>query len=483
MQHQVLLNYMIALTVLKVQCNDVNLFFKDQWSYVGCMELCRKFGRRSPSVRTLQDWRKMERIVEDLEGSTPLPEIFYLSVTRGEMKGDFELMGIPDTLTLEHWPHDIRQTEEAIWRDYYTGEKLENFNQTWDSSGESHCAALTKGNLVGMPDSKSVWLKAPCSWNPGLDPWCVCQQNDQKKKLILRGTCTSSHLRGVGADIYFKPQQLPSSLDKLYYTSEIGWASSRGGTVRDGDYNIDYNVTSSQWIHSGKDFKTTAFSLARNDTYLLGKYNWTVSNDHQECHLEKGKASNESYSIELKLSGCNQGFTFDFYTGKMVLDAGAPDDAEFTCNDGHCVRMENRCDQWPDCDDGSDEEGCKLFSLAKGYNKVVPPYTKVNSRNKTIVPVSIDVSINLLKMMGIDERENTIDLQFEITLEWKDHRITYSNLKTDVSLNALTDAQKDIIWLPIVIYANTDQKETTRLGWIEEWSTSVEVFKDANFTR
>ena len=86
-------------------------------------------------------------------------------------------------------------------------------------------------------------------------------------------------------------------------------------------------------------------------------------------------------------------------------------------------------------------------------------------------------------MMGIDERENTIDLQFDIILEWKDHRITYNNLKTDVSLNALTDTEKETVWLPIVIYANTDQKETTRLGWIEEWSTSVVVSRDGNFTR
>ena len=184
------------------------------------------------------------------------------------------------------------------------------------------------------------------------------------------------------------------------------------------------------------------------------------------------------YKTELKLTSCNQGFKF--MLGKMIDDG---EDGEFTCNDGQCVSMEDRCDHWPDCEDGSDEKDCKLFSLAEGYNKVVPPYVKVDSKTRSVAPVPIDVSLKLMKMMGIDERENTIDLQFEITLEWKDHRMTYNNLKRDSYRNALTYPEKETIWLPIMIYSNTDQKETTRLGWIEEWSTSVVVSRDDNFTR
>ena len=100
-----------------------------------------------------------------------------------------------------------------------------------------------------------------------------------------------------------------------------------------------------------------------------------------------------------------------------------------------------------------------------------------------IVPVSINVSMRLLKMMGIDERENSIDLQFKIILEWRDQRITFNNLKKDSFFNALTEDEMRTIWLPILIYTNTDQKETTRLGWVSEWSTSVIVSRDGNFTR
>ena len=114
---------------------------------------------------------------------------------------------------------------------------------------------------------------------------------------------------------------------------------------------------------------------------------------------------------------------------------------------------------------------------------IAPYYARVSLFDNTIVPVAINVSITLLKMMGIDERQNSIDLQFEVKLEWRDHRITYNNLKKDLFLNALTEGDKDRIWLPIVVYGNTDQKETTRQGWIEEWCTSVVVSRDGSFTR
>ena len=50
-----------------------------------------------------------------------------------------------------------------------------------------------------------------------------------------------------------------------------------------------------------------------------------------------------------------------------------------------------------------------------------------------------------MQVMGIDERENRIDQQFEIMLEWRDPRITYNNLKKDSSFNALTEDKMKMI--------------------------------------
>ena len=41
----------------------------------------------------------------------------------------------------------------------------------------------------------------------------------------------------------------------------------------------------------------------------------------------------------------------------------------------------------------------------------------------------------------------------------------------------------DSLWLPLVIYINTDQQETTRLSALNEWSTDVNVKREGNFTR
>ena len=88
-----------------------------------------------------------------------------------------------------------------------------------------------------------------------------------------------------------------------------------------------------------------------------------------------------------------------------------------------------------------------------------------------------------MKVVEIKEVDHSINLQFKINLKWKENRVKYQNLKDETSLNALTDADIGQLWLPLVIYENTDQKESTRLGENWEWVTRVSVVREGNFTR
>ena len=153
-------------------------------------------------------------------------------------------------------------------------------------------------------------------------------------------------------------------------------------------------------------------------------------------------------------------------------------ESEFTCNDGQCVQMDQRCDQFPDCKDSSDEKGCQLVVLNEGYNKNVPPFSMTER------VVEVNVSIKLFKVVDIDEVGNTIDLQFEIQLQWFDHRHTYNDLKGDRSaLNRVNETDLKRIWLPLIVYWNTDQFQTTRLSWINELRTTVVIIPRRKFQR
>ena len=88
-----------------------------------------------------------------------------------------------------------------------------------------------------------------------------------------------------------------------------------------------------------------------------------------------------------------------------------------------------------------------------------------------------------MKVVEIEEVDHSIHLQFQISLSWKENRVKYHNLKKQTSLNALTDKDIEAIWLPLILYDNTDQKEVTRLGEKWEWTTDVTVTREGNFTR
>ena len=162
--------------------------------------------------------------------------------------------------------------------------------------------------------------------------WCPCQVDQARRypPLLLRGLCSSSNLRSndFTRGVRYTPRQLTGDFENIIY---VGGMSTR----------IDYNELMKKWLLQDVASNTSAVSLARKSTYILGKHNWTIKADNQRCHEEQGQGL-EEYRTKLKLSGCKQGFAFA-YGGKMKLTG----DGEFTCDDGQCVSMKYRCDQIP----------------------------------------------------------------------------------------------------------------------------------------
>ena len=158
--------------------------------------------------------------------------------------------------------------------------------------------------------------------------------------------------------------------------------------------------------------------------------------------LNKGN----SYNLTVKLTGCGRD--------------------EFTCDDGQCIDIIERCDQLVDCRDKSDERNCQLLILDYGYNSEIPPFTTVcnlNTKssvyetyfydeNKKLVPASVNISTVFKTVIDINEQDHSINLKFLISLEWYEGRADYFNLKENSALNVLSNEEIEQIWIPYIIF-------------------------------
>ena len=71
-----------------------------------------------------------------------------------------------------------------------------------------------------------------------------------------------------------------------------------------------------KWTFSDDIWNVSASTKAPKDTYALGKWEYFVTGDDENCHDGK------PYTTFLKFTGCVEG--------------------QFTCDDGQCIRMEQR---------------------------------------------------------------------------------------------------------------------------------------------
>ena len=409
-----------------------------------CMQHCLKFGHsRSPPVQTEEEW---DWLWYEVQAVSPLK----WPIETGYPTAVFPFLWLALTdEEVEHEWRDAYKKVEGKWRVEAGGEKLNNTGEAWfrfpwklpGCANPFGCKEFdnTKGREANCMEMWTVlgisrsWTEWSCQSKAKA---CPCQYT-HRPILQLRGLCRDSTMDSV-----YTPKQMSISPKDLIILGQL-------------TTQIKYNDYSSQWILTDAVSNVTAVSYATKVSYVLGKHKWNISNDAFVCN------NGQPYVTNLKLSGCNP-------------------EGEFTCNDGQCVTMEQRCDQLPNCRDKSDEKNCQLLVTEEGYNRKVPPI-KENLTDQSILPVEVDTSIDLLKIVDMEEQDHKIDIQFQITLEWRENdRVVYHNLKESKSMNALSDEEISEVWLPRVFYDNTDMKEVTREGMGWEWPTVVTVQREGS---
>ena len=141
--------------------------------------------------------------------------------------------------------------------------------------------------------------------------------------------------------------------------------------------------------------------------------------------------------------------------------------------------MNSRCDQVIHCRDESDEQGCSLLVLKDGYNKKVAPFT-VDSTMEKIIPVKINISTTLRNVIDISEVNHIIELKYAISLNWYENRAVYQNLKTKEALNMMSDQELSSLWIPFIIFENTDNDEAVSIDSVR---SDISVSREGSFKR
>jgi len=139
----------------------------------------------------------------------------------------------------------------------------------------------------------------------------------------------------------------------------------------------------------------------------------------------------------------------------------ACDSGQFTCNDGQCVSIDERCNQISNCRDESDEENCLMLVKKDTYNSKIAPFAYDYVKSE-VLPVDVNVSIAVMDVLSISETDLVYVLKFRFMMTWFDYRLKYHNLKKDRSLNSLSRDEVGALWIPYVVFANTENSEAVR---------------------
>ncbi len=102
----------------------------------------------------------------------------------------------------------------------------------------------------------------------------------------------------------------------------------------------------------------------------------------------------------------------------------------------------------------TDEIACDIFKTDEAYLKDVPPPPPVQSSYLSPINISVDI----LSVLGIYEVRGLVRLQLQLDLSWFDERLTMFNLKDSNNLNTLTLEERRKIWIPQVVFFNTVDK-------------------------
>ena len=295
------------------------------------------------------------------------------------------------------------KVQKSISKDHYSYQSREELCYLMDSKKDEYPPA-------GFNSEKSWFVTQMCSRN--IDGWTVCEFK-QTIFISLSGLCEGSPVDQIFSLV------TPNKDDSGRYgtfAGATGWV-------------LEFNTEQNTWIIHHYFYKGNTLKLLDARRRPFGKNSWEVVN--YACNLGK------TLTMQLLLSNC--------------------DEDQFTCGDGSCMPLEKRCDKQQDCVDLSDEKKCQIVALdQERYLKDDAPPPIIPGAN-----VDVTLSMNIQNILDIQEVQQRLALKFDLEEKWLDSRLQFYNLKKDQEMNTLVFEEKNMIWIPRILFSNTKDDLTS----------------------
>ena len=72
--------------------------------------------------------------------------------------------------------------------------------------------------------------------------------------------------------------------------------------------------------------------------------------------------------------------------------------------------------------------------------------------------------VEILNIMKLEEAQSIMTLQMKLTLEWTESRLLFNDLKRKHLLNVLTPSEFNKLWMPSLVFANTEHRTEANFG-------------------